>query len=359
MDAVEFLASNVVALPKERIVDDFVEYAEGLLSDYRDLMSKVTKSSLINAVITARIDCVVEVSAGLLECLKQYFRGHPTLAYQSLDKVLAKLGPHFALLCPTGDMSSVVNPMYRFRTAGLNPFQPRDLFHIPFQLRHIVASQRYSIPGLPALYLGGSTYDCWLELGKPDLAQIEVSRFEAILGTNLRVLNFGRRPELLAAWILAEPEEFKELSSGSAVVGSFVACWPLIALCSIRKKHATASFHAEYILPQLVLQWITNTREFHGIRYFSTHYDAYHDDPKTYMNYVFPARTVNSTGLCPELCGLFRLSNPMRWPVAKAGVPSLANRPRYKHRGELLSDFENEFGHVESVLLGNPVVTLT
>lgn len=358
MNASDFLVDKIVSLPKERDLDDFVQYAKVLLDDYCSLMDKVRPTSLVNNVILTRRQQVRETSVLLLQCLREYFRGYPAVAYNALDIALRHLGPHFDMLCPTGDMSQFINPLYRFRMAGVTPYKPSGLFHIPFELRHIVGSMRYSIPGLPALYLGGSTYVCHLETGSKDLLDVEVSRFEALPNTNLRILNFGRRPEVLAGWVEQSPGDFKDLGAGTAAVGAFVACWPLIALCSIRKKHLDCPFHAEYVLPQLVLQWITRTRQFHGIRYFSTHYSDYHDDPKTYMNYVFPARTEKPTGLCPELGSLFRLTSPLRWPQAKSGTPSGMHRPQYKLRGSPIGQLEGEYGLVESVLLGQPVVSV-
>ncbi len=358
MDAVEFLASNVVALPKERTDEDFLKYATKMLSDYQLQMRQLENRSLIEKVITTRIKYVGDISRRILQCIEHYLKGHPAAAYQSLDESLVELGAHFDMLCPSADMSAFVNPMYRFRTNIIDSVQANELFHIPFELRHIVASMRYSIPGLPALYLGGSTNVCWLELGKPDLKDVTVSRFEAFPNTNLKILNFGYRPERLAAWIRDAPDEFRKLNSGTAVIGSFVACWPLIALCSVRRKHSNAKFHAEYILPQLLLQWITNTRKFHGIRYFSTQCQEYYDDPKTSMNYVFPALSVKSMGVCPELCKLFGLTKPTQWSQAKAEKPTKLPRPHYKYKGKFKLDLENEFGHVESVLLSKPVLTL-
>ena len=93
----------------------------------------------------------------------------------------------------------------------------------------------------------------------------------------------------------------------------------------------------------------------HGIRYFSTHYSEYPDDPKTYMNYVFPARTNPTAGYCTDLCELFELTDPVSWPQAKAAPAAGVKRPRYKTR-EILDDaLEAEFGRAEDGLLSLPV----
>ena len=94
---------------------------------------------------------------------------------------------------------------------------------------------------------------------------------------------------------------------------------------------------------------------YHGIRYFSTHYSEYPDNPKTYMNYVFPPRTILPSGHCPELCGYFELTEPVTWEYAKSlrdiGFPRL----RYTRHEVPIDSLENEFGRAEDGLFTLPV----
>jgi hypothetical protein len=115
----------------------------------------------------------------------------------------------------------------------------------------------------------------------------------------------------------------------------------------------------EYLVPQLVLEWITRTHQFHGVRYFSTHYTEYPDDPKTYMNYVLPARTTPDVGYCSELCDLFELTDPVSWAAAKVAQVAGARRPRYKTHGAFDASLEGEFGRAEDGLLNMPLHRLT
>lgn len=358
MDAIDFFNSDILDLPKERDSDDFMGYVSKMMDEYRIQMQRVKNRTLVDKVITTRITLVHEVTVLLQDCLNAYFQGYPHQAYHMIDKVMAELGPHFDMLCPRMDMSGLINPMYRFRTAGDKPFDCKDLFHIPFESRHFVGPMRYSIPGLPCLYAGGSTYVCWRELRQPDLNTIWVSRVQAKPDTKLKVLNFGQRPTCFAAWIASRTDEFKDLNRNTAVLGAAVACWPLLALCSIRVRHDNGRFKPEYVVPQLVLQWITNKRRFHGVRYFSTHYSEYHDDPKSYMNYVFPASTVGVTGHCPDLSSLFELTEPMLWNSVKGESAPPAKRPVYKFHGKVLDDLEQDYGHVEDVLLNKPTQSI-
>jgi hypothetical protein len=357
MDPIEFLNSDIVDLPKTRN-HDLVPFVDRMLDDYGTQIQRVANRSLLARVITSRLPRVETTISLLREAVRRAVDGDRDRAYSCLDEALVGLGPHFDVLCPSGDMSLQINPMYRFRTTGAEPFDRGGLFHIPFQLRHIVGQMRYSVAGLPCLYLGGSTYVCWRELGEPALNTVTVSRFAARPDTNLRVLNFGRRMPVLAAWVYTEPQHFGSLSRESAVVAANVACWPLVAVCSIRVPDRRRPERPEYLIPQLLLEWITRTRAFHGIRYFSTHYSEYHDDPKTYMNYVFPARTDAAHGHCTDLAHLFQLTEPRTWPDARELPASQESRPRYKLRGQLIGHLEDEFGRAEDGLLSLPFGTV-
>ena len=55
-------------------------------------------------------------------------------------------------------MSSGV-PMYKCReNSKLFHFSKDEMFHIPYEKRNLVGNQRFSLSGLPCLYLGGSSY---------------------------------------------------------------------------------------------------------------------------------------------------------------------------------------------------------
>ncbi len=68
----------------------------------------------------------------------------------------------------------------------------QDIFHMPYSKRSLVSTQRYSIPGCPSLYFGGSIYDCWLEMGKPSFHEFYVSRYET--SEHLNILDLAQYP---------------------------------------------------------------------------------------------------------------------------------------------------------------------
>jgi hypothetical protein len=107
--------------------------------------------------------------------------------------------------------------------------------------------------------LGGSIWLCWKELQEPDLKQLYISRFQSSAAANCRVLDFGFRPALWAA-LLHSGKYTTQLQCDSELarlITAQVICWPLVAASSIKVRHPTANFRAEYIVPQLILQWLT------------------------------------------------------------------------------------------------------
>lgn len=49
----------------------------------------------------------------------------------------------------------------------------------------------------------------------------------------------------------------------------YICTYPLRAACSIVVEHPGSRFIEEYIMPQLLLQWVLNDEDFDGIRYES------------------------------------------------------------------------------------------
>lgn len=355
MHPFDFLNHAIVDLPKTRN-GNFRQFMEKLFNAFVAHVNAIDVTHPLGQAINARVMTIRAECDALLRTVDLLSAGDRAGAAAELDKVFTLLGPHFRALCPTNDMSGFVNPMYRFRISNDPALQRDGLFHVGFQYPERMKSMRYSVAGHPCLYLGGSTYVCWREMNTPLFSEVFVSRFSALPNTQLRVLNFGHRFPVLAALVDSEPDKFTSVTSVDNVTSDFVfvlaqvTCWPLVAICSIRVPDRTVVERPEYDVPQMVLEWIVRTQQFHGVRYFSTHYPEYHDNPKLYINYAFPATVMATTGVCSQLASFFHLTEPKRWGDAKALPPVIAARPFYQQHGQVLLPLENEFGHVEDVL---------
>lgn len=164
--------------------------------------------------------------------------------------------------------------LYRGRCAD-DITELKEMFHRPFAQRPFIPTERYSVPGLPCLYLAGSVYTCWKEIGKPAHDQFFVSRFEA--DETVRVLDLAQHP--------------RDCSIGEYDPEVYCVIWPLICACSFKVNEKSRVFHSEYIIPQLLMQVVINTDGLDGIRFLSSHQPTQsvgHASP-LYVNYAFPA----------------------------------------------------------------------
>ena len=202
-------------------------------------------------------------------------------------------------------------------------FTKGELFHIPFHERHKVGRQRYSIPGLPCLYLGGSVFICWEELSRPSFESIYLARFQVAPGQKIGVLDFMARPKHVAEGV----RQTRNANSDSTEIARFhglALVWPLMAMSSIRRKHGNSPFIAEYIVPQLILQWIMTEKDLDGIAYSSVRCKTHVYNPVAIANLVFPAKSIGPSGYCENLKQKFALSEPVAWHLlARVDYPSL------------------------------------
>jgi hypothetical protein len=251
---------------------------------------------------------IKKASAKISSAVNSYLNGSPFQAATTLREGLALLQPHLErLIAPRQQLSN----LFRVREVDtLVNSQRKDIFHGPFELRHRVTTQRYSISGWPSLYLGASLMVCWEEVGRPAFHKLAVANFDA--EKSLTVLDFGYRPSVIAD--LYEPETDVIGFFNAEYMVSYLICWPLLAACSIGAQHRGSAFVEEYIVPQLLLQWLRDEAfKIDGIRYFSMRVHQTSQAPRLAINYVFPVRTDASTGHCNELKKRFTLTLPVPW----------------------------------------------
>jgi hypothetical protein len=275
---------------------------------------------------------------GALGC---YLDGSPSDAYLELEQALSRLSLDRLITPLKGYHSGPPNryidnilhpPLYRMRVATGLPnsgvLSRKEMFHVPFELRDRVHNQRYSIAGLPCLYLASSIWLCWEELSRPELHSVFVSRFR--IAEEVKVLDFSFPPDI--AWTLhlystsktpegistEEAATLGERYTESFIV-TYLACWPLIAACSVKRSRRGGAFYPQYITPQLLLQWIRKTKKVDGLRYFSTRAQQ---GTGPYTNCAFPVREIDVTGQCSFLSSKFNLTNPIAWSVLRELQPT-------------------------------------
>lgn len=188
-------------------------------------------------------------------------------------------------------------------------YQADGMFHICFEKRYLVGTQRYSYPGLPCLYLGSTVEVCCEELNCWE-KNLNIARFKKNTPDDIYVFDL----------YFFENYDFSALSDEEENI--FVELWPLVACCSFSYQNTrNMTFRPDYIIPQLLLELIIDQNaeeQFHGsdttvygIRYHSVRKPLLNhisvQEKNKYINYVFPAMSCESTGFCQKLQSLFEV----------------------------------------------------
>lgn len=332
----EFFNSPDMQLPLTRKKHDFLSYMKDVFKAYRD------KIDHYDPIIKEQ---GIQLSEKIIEILQAYLKGYPNQAYEILSNTLTgdiQEWLKYSYDFKTSEMDGV--RLYRMRIDRENVSDRKDIFHVPYEKRHIITSQRYSIPGLPCLYLGGSLYTCWLEMERPRLEDVSVAAFHLANGQNIKFLNLHVNP----AWVL-------ENNVNNVFMESYIKYWPLFAVCSTRDYIPTANFKPEYIIPQLLLQWVTQNSDIDGIKFFSTYINKITQNPHWCCNYVFPATRSHTRGFCSKLRNKFILTEPYYWQILSSTNMDMGDRYDDNFMIELISGNSErynftKFGEVQTNL---------
>lgn len=288
----------------------FDKYIEELLSSYLKKVDELDDTDItIEGEVVSDKHLIKNVQTkiinGLINSVKAYLDGYPYKAYDIFNKVFNEEVKSLYKI-----IKQVIYPetqnFYRLRYNTTNYVYSRsEMFHIPFSERGKVATQRFSIPGFPSLYLGRTLYVCWEEMNRPDLNNFQAVRLEA--KKQIQLLDLSP-PEVLN----------NDLTSENYY---YIMTWPLIACCSVKVKNHSDTFKPEYIIPQLLLQWIRSNDKLDGIRYKSNHIDSelYKQKGELY-NIVLPVKEILSSGHCQKLKETFNMTEVISWQLQQYAI---------------------------------------
>lgn len=314
--------------------------------------------------VRSRLKVIQSLQDGIINCLECFLTGDIKSAYDCFELMLKPqfISRHIKNICiPLTEMCNSQRPLFRVRKSDRPLSTRKDIFHIPFNQRHLVRAQRYSVAGLPCLYLGTSLYICWREMDKPDFDKLYISSFitdkedDKSLLLNLSA-DFLYKTRLFLKRKNA-PKPIEKYSTSTML--SYLALWPLILACNYLKKHNDASFIQEYIIPYLLMQWISrdiNNNNIIGIAYRSTKLPANTDSRKG-INVVLPPKAryedIKGYDFCPVLSDKFKFTPPVSWQVLKTleYVPlrqsfsdreNLSEELRRKKSWEIMGNIDDE-----------------
>ncbi|NFS28133.1 hypothetical protein FDF12_06670 [Clostridium botulinum] len=157
---------------------------------------------------------------------------------------------------------------FRARIGNEN-FTRKDLLHIPFNKRNLIATERFGIPGVPCLYLGTTSYVCWLEMNKPIENDFNVVSYKIPKNLKIIDLTFVSRLFNQSLCAIKVSEEWNKCSEEEKKFhADRIELWPLIVATSFNIKEKNRNFKSEYIISHLIMQCL-NDFNLDGIAYIS------------------------------------------------------------------------------------------
>ena len=160
---------------------------------------------------------------------------------------------------------------FRCRTGKFQ--KQEELYPLSSSMLSFCSAQRYSLAGIPCLYLATTTYCCWMEIGRPE--EFSASSYKPTeSGKKLRILNLA-----------FSQKQMHNLGKDSRAA---YLLFPLVMAVSVAVKNprADANFRPEYTISHLVMRCL---REFgiDGVAYCSSRIDDVLGFPHT-INLAIP-----------------------------------------------------------------------
>jgi len=318
----QILKNPVLELPKARKNGDFPVFLEQVFIDFFDLAIALEK--FLGNDFSRRIEQSKTLSNSIIEAWRLSRNGDPIAAYSKLDQ---------GLNCVMGELMAmsrrhskqVLNNQSWYRLAAWKGAESRqDMFHVPFE-KSQQSGYRFCTPGRPTLYLANSVYLCWLECGQPAEEKCVVSRFEI----DSAGMDFLDLPCNHQAYIA--PLDFPELPGFThdprkvmnspfvedvfSELADYLMVWPLLAAISVRKSSNNQP--PEYVLPQLLMLWVAQSKSLLGIRYFTSKEDKSTNSQDWSVNLAIPTRTKKDAGFCDFLLARTTCTLPQKLSIIK------------------------------------------
>lgn len=358
----EFLKdnSNIFNLPNSYVDSNgyFPDFLKELLDNYekffREKLNDFINKNIpfLNNEKDVILNKISNLNKIILNTLESYYTGKPfganQIFTQGLEEVFLK-DIQYEIEIPEG------KDFYRARPDKGKFFESKDLFHIDFKLRTLVSTNRYSIPGFPALYLGDSSYVCWEEFGKPKFRNLWYSRFQN--KEKIKIIEI-----LLVDDFLNKIEKEIDKDFKFTHILRYLVYFPLTLACTVKVKNSKHNFKPEYIIPQMLLEYVIGNPEIDGIKFPSTKVNYSSLTQIDSYNYVFPVKTNKKEGLCDRLKSLFQLTHPTSLEMEEL-LNNPAQAKTYLYSGQLEPEkkieiteekehyyFNTSFGKIEYIL---------
>lgn len=247
------------------------------------------KQNKINRMMTGVIKAVKENFKAVSNIFKYYESANPKEAQEELDVLMENLGEDL-FIASIDDWVRIKNcgwsrlrltPRQQFyRVRGVEeetPYiqnNPNELFHIPLSKKAFSNNERFSIAGFPSLYLSSMLPLAWQECGYPAKYYYSEFQYEKLCGVTFRDIDKELKflalyaPEEIYSWGVSI--KYSDFDTWLKVISMYIKQYPLILACGFVNHGGRVSYKQEYIIPQMLMQWVQrNSNKVQGVSYFT------------------------------------------------------------------------------------------
>ena len=300
-------------MPLKKAIED---EKQRFITDYTKMINRKGYRRFSEEFYTKLSDALMDIKSNfsfLIRIVEAYDNADNALAQTLFDQMMQELLPH--LIRSDLSFPFASTKLYRIRESKDKELKkPQEMFHISYRARHLISNERYSLAGHPCLYLSSMLHIAWQECGYPHrFYYSEFSYQESSDLDNLEdkwwYITFLSPRWIATNWFVAlnSPEE-KYIK----VAIDYMLSYPLIFACSIVNANGHSAFKPEYVIPQMLTQWVYRHNEkIKGIKYFSCHKN---EENLRYngFNVVLPAKNYDTRGYSKDLAEKFRVSKPIK-----------------------------------------------
>lgn len=311
---------------------DFSITLERLFNRYINKLESINQENSFDKV-RVNIEDIKSVCGLIRTALNHYLDGFPSRAYNSFCQAMNILMKNQLKVYQKSYPSNINNidddlDLFRVVCVDENILYNRcRVFHTPYNLRSKVSTNRYSIAGYPSLYLATNLDLCCEEIHyNPHSVLALASRYklernEEYNNTHISVIELAVKPQDFLEYRNNNDynkRRFWNLLNDSETKSAYLLWYPLIAACSFIRPNKRDPFAVEYIIPQLLMQWVrikiskqmNDCDQLIGVRYFSC---ASIKASDMGFSYVFPVSGKQKSAqypYCPILMKAFKLTEP-------------------------------------------------
>lgn len=312
---------------------NFLDTLEKLYKVYIKKIETIKKDDNRYSTIECDVESIKTICGLIQNAVSSYLNGFPSTAYDCLSSAMRILMRNQLKVYQKSISRNIENfkddlDLYRVaKVSDYVNYGRERIFHTPYNMRSKVSTNRYSIAGYPSLYLATNVELCCKEIHlnpHSDLAiasRFRIERNEEYNNTHISVIELAVKPQDFIERNIDDRINHRyidrQLLDNSNTKRAYMLWYPLIAACSFIRPNKNDPFAAEYIVPQLLMQWVrieisqaeNKTDKLIGLRYFSC---ASIKASELGFNYVFPVsgNQKSTYPFCSILMKAFKLTKP-------------------------------------------------